>query len=63
MAAPGSDAPVDQRATNGALTAQSRGALGMKGTDLESSKESNVIKSDTRNVHLDGGTQILLRTE
>ena len=46
-----------------ALTSESHGAVGMKNTELNTSKESNTITSTTQNVHLDGGTQFMLKTE
>jgi len=35
----------------------------MKGATLNSAKEANVIASSSQNVHLDGGTQMMLRVE
>ena len=46
-----------------ALTSESHGAVGMKNTTLNSTKEANTITSSTQNVHLDGGTQFMLKTE
>jgi hypothetical protein len=60
MAAPSTPAPTR---AGSALTSQSHGAVGMKGTAISSSKEANVITSSTQNVHLDGGTQLMLKTE
>lgn len=61
MAAPSTAAPARP---GGALTSESQGAVGMKGTVLISSaKEANVITSSSHNVHLDSGTQLMLRTE
>jgi len=45
------------------LTSESHGAVGMKGTAVNSTKETNVITSNSQNVHLHGGTQLMLRTE
>ncbi len=45
------------------LTRESHGAVGMKGTDLGSDEGTNVIKSSTKNVHLDGETQLMLKTQ
>ncbi len=46
-----------------ALTSESHGAVGMKNTTINSTKETNTISSSTQNVHLDGGTQFMLKTE
>jgi hypothetical protein len=45
------------------LTSQSQGAVGMKDTAVSSTKETSVITSSKQNVHLDSGTQLMLRTE
>lgn len=47
---------------SGMLTSESHGAVGMKGTVINNTKEANVITSTTQNVHLDGETQLMLRT-
>jgi len=61
MKAPAS-APPDSR-PGSALTSESHGAVGMKETSVSSTKETNLITSSTRNVHLDGGMQLMLRTQ
>lgn len=58
----GSSTSSDTSAGN-ALTSQSQGAVGMKNTTLTGGKETNKITSSTQNVHLDGGTQFMLKTE
>jgi hypothetical protein len=58
----GSSASSATNAGN-ALTSQSQGAVGMKNTTLTGGKETNKITSSTQNVHLDGGTQFMLKTE
>jgi len=60
MAAPRS---APQTGPGGALTSASRGAINMKGDVLSATKETNVISSSTQNVHLDGGMQLMLKTE
>jgi hypothetical protein len=46
-----------------ALDPQSHGAVGMKGLSLSTSDQGSVVRSNTSNIHLDGGTQLILRTE
>lgn len=46
-----------------ALDPHSQGVIGMKGLALNSSGEGSVISSTSSNVHLDSGTQLVLRTE
>lgn len=50
---------------NGALTSNSRGVFGLDGMSLNaagsSATQGSVIVSNTRNVHLDSGTQMVLR--
>ena len=45
-----------------ALDPHSRGVVGMKGLSLNTSAQGSVVSSNS-NVHLDGGTQLILRTE
>jgi len=51
----------------GALTSNSQGVFGLQGISLDSSASSatqgSMIVSATRNVHLDSGTQMLLRVQ
>jgi hypothetical protein len=51
----------------GALTSTSSGVIGLQGLALNSqaasASQGSLIVSSTRNVHLDSGTQMLLRTE
>jgi hypothetical protein len=49
-------------ATAGALSASSQGVVGMPGLSLSSSAQGSTISSEKDNVHLDGGTQLILRT-
>lgn len=41
----------------------SKGVVGMKGLSLDTSGQAPVIRSESGNVHLDGGTQMILRTQ
>jgi hypothetical protein len=41
----------------------SQGVVGIKGLSLSSSPQASVVSSNTENVHLDSGTQLILRTE
>lgn len=43
-----------------ALSPTSRGVVGMKGLSLDTSGAAAVLSSNTANVHLDGGTQMIL---
>jgi len=45
------------------LNPNSQGAIGMKGITVSSTKEASVVSSNNQNVHLEGGTQLILRTE
>src|SRR5450755_4255805 len=60
MAAPSSSGPARP---GSALTSESHGAVGMKNTAINGTKEANLITSSTQNVHLDGGMQLMLKTE
>jgi len=57
----GSDAPPPT--TVAPLAATSQGVVGMKGLSLKASAGSSVISSETDNVHLESGTQMILRAE
>ena len=52
-----------ENSTATALDPKSQGVIGMKGLSLNSSEQGSVLSSNTSNVHLDGGTQLVLRTE
>jgi hypothetical protein len=53
---PGSGTPAP-------LGPTTQGAVGMKGVSLKPSDQGTVIRSETDNVHLDSGTQLILRTQ
>lgn len=59
---PASD-PSTASDPNHALTAQSRGAVGMKELVVSGQDGTSSITSSNKNVHLDGGTQFMLRTQ
>src|SRR6266850_2299796 len=52
---PGSGTPAP-------LGPTTQGVVGMKGVSLKPSDQGTVISSETDNVHLDSGTQLILRT-
>ena len=54
---------ASDRSPASALDPQSHGVVGMKGLSLSTSDQGSVVSSNTHNVHLDGGTQLILRTE
>ena len=58
---PKTTAPI--RISASPLTEQSQGVIELTEISLSKSKEVSVISSTSQNVHLDGGTQLLLRTE
>jgi hypothetical protein len=45
------------------LDPTSHGVIGMKGLSLNASGPASVLSSNTDNVHLDGGTQLVLRVQ
>jgi hypothetical protein len=49
--------------TIAALGPTSQGAVGLKGISLTSSGQAATISSTTQNVHLDGGSQLILKTQ
>lgn len=50
-------------ASTPALAPTSQGAVGMKGLSLSSSPQGSIISSSDDNVHLDSGTQLMLKTQ
>lgn len=54
---------ASDRSAASALDPQSHGVVGMKGLSLSTSDRGSVVSSNTSNIHLDGGTQLILRTE
>ena len=51
------------RSTVSPLGPTSRGVVGMKGLSLDTSGPVSVLSSNTENVHLDSGAQLILRVE
>ena len=49
--------------TSAPLGPTSQGAVGMRGLSLTTSGPAAVISSSTQKVHLDSGTQLILRTQ
>ena len=47
----------------GALGASSQGVIGLKDLSLSATPQASVVSSSTKNVHLDGGTQLMLRVQ
>lgn len=59
----GADSSSPDRSTVAPLGPTSQGVVGMKGISLNASEKASIISSDTENVHLDSGTQLILRTQ
>jgi Bacterial conjugation TrbI-like protein len=59
----GTDPSLPQSGTIAPLGPTSQGVVGMKGLSLKVSGQASVISSETENVHLDSGTQLMLRTQ
>ncbi len=59
----GSDTSSPDGGTIAPLGPTSQGVVGMKGLSLKSSGQTSVVSSETDNVHLDSGTQLILRTQ
>jgi hypothetical protein len=49
--------------SGGSLSVSSEGVVGMTGLSLTASPQASVISSSNKNVHLDGGTQLILRVQ
>jgi hypothetical protein len=63
---PGSTSPDDAPplgSTVSPLSPTSHGVVGMKGYSLTASDQASVVSSSTDNVHLDSGTQLILRVQ
>jgi hypothetical protein len=58
-----SSTPGSVKSTPNSLDSTSRGVVGIKGLSLNISGPLSVLNSNTGNVHLDGGTQLLLRVQ
>ena len=55
--------PPQPGATSVPLSPATQGVVGIKGLSLATSGAVSVLSSSTSNVHLDGGTQLILRVE
>jgi hypothetical protein len=55
--------PAPSGATGKVLDPSSQGVVGLEGLSLTSSAQGSVVSSNTDNVHLDSGTQLILRTQ
>ncbi len=59
---PGSVSSSERQARHSrSLGANSHGVVGMKGLELKNSGQSSVVSCRNKNVHLDSGTQLILR--
>ena len=58
-----SDNNSSQNSTVSPLDPATKGVVGMKGFSLTTSGEVSVVSSNTENVHLDSGTQLVLRVQ
>lgn len=58
---PGSNAP--RSSATGALSASSEGVIGLKDLSLSATPQASVISSSNKNVHLDSGTQLMLKVQ
>ncbi len=58
-----SDNSSSQNSTVSPLDPATKGVIGMKGFSLTTSGEVSVVSSNTENVHLDSGTQLILRVQ
>ena len=59
----GTEVPLSQGGTVAPLGPTSQGVVGMKGLSLKASGQASVISSETDNIHLESGTQLMLRTQ
>ncbi len=59
----GDDSGSSTGATSTPLSPASRGVVGIKGLSLDTAGPAAVISSNTGNVHLEGGTQLILRVQ
>ena len=56
-------APTVHTSSTGALDASSQGVIGLKDLTLSATPEASVVSSSSKNVHLDSGTQLILKVE
>ena len=48
---------------SGVLSASSQGVVGLKDLSLSATPQASVVSSSNKNVHLDGGTQLMLKVQ
>ncbi len=60
--APDGSAPHGS-STTGALSASSQGVVGIKDLSLSATPQASVVSSTNKNVHLEGGTQLMLKVQ
>ena len=58
-----SAAPQSSGSSGGSLNPSSQGVVGLRGLSLSNSGQSSVISSSNENVHLESGTQLILRIQ
>ena len=61
--ASGNSSTATSSATTAPLAPTSKGVVGMNGISLNNAGPASVISSEKDNVHLDNGTQLILRTQ
>jgi len=57
------DGTAPRGSSTGTLNASSQGVVGIRDLSLSSTAQASVLTSSTKNVHLDGGTQLILRVQ
>jgi len=57
------DVPASEGSAPTALDPHSQGVVGLRGLSLSPSNQGSLVGSNSHNVHLDRGTQLILRTE
>jgi hypothetical protein len=60
---PTTDPSSPGNGTSAPLAPTSEGVVGMKGLSLKTAGQASVVSSEKDNVHLDSGTQLILRTQ
>jgi hypothetical protein len=57
------DGTAPHGSSTGALSASSQGVVGIKDLSLSATPQASVVSSSNKNVHLDGGTQLMLKVQ
>jgi hypothetical protein len=55
--------PGENNTSGAALSAKSEGVIGYKGLSLNATPDASRISSEKGNVHLEKGSQLILRTQ